>query len=94
MATPIEGKYVVGKSFERDGVRLESGTVVDVTGWRNANKLLMFRYLREARPGEVDAVEDPASPVAVVDEKPEKPVVKKAPAKKAAAKKAAPKKAN
>jgi len=95
MAQHVSGKYVVGKAFDRDGVRIASGTVVDVTEWPNAAKLLTYRYLRVAYPGEisestpsVDSVV-PESPVvvdsidAIIEEAPtQKVAAKKAPAKK------------
>lgn len=45
MASPLAGKYRVGKSFEHEGNRLESGAIVEVAGWPNARKLVTYRYL-------------------------------------------------
>ena len=38
--------FIVGKPFERNGVVLEPGAAVDVTGWRNVEVLVKNRYLR------------------------------------------------
>jgi hypothetical protein len=93
MAQYSAGKYIVGKGLEREGVWIEPGTVVDVTGWRNVDKLVTLRYLRPAPRAAVTAVDvtPDVTPDAIDSE--EAPV-KKAPAKKAAAKKAAVKKVN
>lgn len=93
MAAHSAGKYIVGKALEREGMRLEPGTIVDVTGWRNVDKLVTLRYLRpapraaiaglaspEVSSSQSDAIEAAAEPV------------KKVPAKKAAAKKTTAKK--
>jgi hypothetical protein len=92
MAIAPVGKFVVGKAFEHDGAVLQPGTIVDVTGWRNAAKLITMRYLYPVPVAQTSAkvVEQEAPVVAepVVEE--EKETV--APVKKSAAKKVAAKK--
>lgn len=92
MALHTAGKYIVGKGLEREGVWLEPGTIVDVTGWRNVDKLVALRYLRPAPRAAIAAVPDITPPVMSDAIDVEKVPVKKAAAKKAPAKKAAAKK--
>ena len=93
MALHSAGMYIVGKGLEREGVWLEPGTIVDVTGWRNVDKLVTLRYLRPAPRAAVaartaditpdvtpDAIDSEDAPV-------KKVAAKKAPVKKAAVKK-------
>jgi hypothetical protein len=92
MAQYSAGKYIVGKGLEREGVWIEPGTIVDVTGWRNVDKLVTLRYLRPApRSAAANAVNvtPDVTPDAIdFEEAPVKKVAaKKAPAKKAAVKK-------
>lgn len=93
MAPYSAGKYIIGKGLEREGVWLEPGTVVDVTGWRNVDKLVALRYLRPAPRAAVAATAVDVTPDVKPDaiDSVEETPVKKAPAKKAAAKKAAAK---
>lgn len=44
---------VVTKAFEAHGEQIESGTVVDSSGWRNEGRLLTCRFLRPATEDEV-----------------------------------------
>lgn len=47
--------YVVGKPLPaKDGV-IPTGTIVDVTGWRNVEKLAAGRYIRPATQAEVES---------------------------------------
>lgn len=54
-------QYVVGKPLPAKDGTIPSGTVVDVTGWRNVEKLVQGRYLRPATPAEVEAAKKPAT---------------------------------
>ena len=93
MALNSAGMYIVGKAFEREGVRLEPGTIVDAAGWRNVDKLVTLRYLRPAQRSAAAAKTSEVTPSVTPDaidseEAPVKKVAaKKAPAKKAAVKK-------
>ena len=89
MASYSAGKYIVGKGLEREGVWLEPGTIVDVTGWRNVDKLVALRYLRPAPRAAVAATAVDVTPDVMPDaiDAVETPV-KKAVAMKASAKKA------
>ena len=89
MAIHSAGKYIVGKGLEREGVWIEPGTIVDVTGWRNVDKLVALRYLRPAPRAAVAGTAVDVTP----DVKPDAIDPEEAPAKKVAAKKAPPKKA-
>lgn len=37
------------RSFEADGTVLKAGDIVDVTGWKNMEKLISMRYLGSVR---------------------------------------------
>jgi len=43
---------IVQKPFRAEGKDLQSGTVVDSTGWRNEDALIRTRFLRPLQPGE------------------------------------------
>jgi hypothetical protein len=60
MSEPLTGRFRVGKSFERDGTMLESGMTVVVDGWRNADKLLRYRYLVPLSGGETVLAPSPS----------------------------------
>jgi hypothetical protein len=75
VTTAPTGPHRVRKAFTAAGDRLPAGTVVDVTGWRNAYQLVDRGWLVVIPASDTEAPQ-PA---------------KKAPAKKAAAKKPAPK---
>jgi hypothetical protein len=70
MSVKPVGKYKVGKSFISEGVRIESGSIIDVTEWRNAQVLINRRYL---------------IPLSSIEETSPKPAAKKTIAKKQAA---------
>lgn len=41
-------KYIVLKPLEADGKELQSGDVIDASGWRNREALVALRYISPA----------------------------------------------
>ena len=50
-------KAKILKKLTHDGKELDQGTIVDVSGWRNANSLECSRYITFVTEEEVKAVE-------------------------------------
>lgn len=47
--------YVIGKPLPAKNGVIPTGTIVDVTGWRNVEKLQQGRYIRPATQAEISA---------------------------------------
>lgn len=44
--------HIVIHPFDSNGKRLENGTPVDASGWKNTEKLVACKYLRPINPGD------------------------------------------